>query len=82
MINPVLGDSSRSGTSVSSRSIHHSSISDDDSIDTCDRWIDIDVTSCVCCGVLSCDEDESLVCTRVVNVCIDLDITSFDDDSF
>ena len=82
MINPVLGDSSRSGTSVSSRSIHHSSISDDDSIDTCDRWIDVYVTTCVCCGVLSCDEDESLVCTRVVNVCIDLDITSFDDDSF
>ena len=61
IINPVLGRRCRCTTRVCRSSIDECTVCDDDSIDTCDRRIDVDVTSDVCGGVLSCYEDESLV---------------------
>lgn len=55
-----------------------SSVRYDDSINSCDTRIDVDISS-LSVGILSCDEQESFSGACVLYVCIDLDISSVDD---
>lgn len=66
--------------SASGRTVHdRSSVCYDDGINTCDRWVDVDIPS-LSIRILSCDEEKCLPCASIFDIGIDLDITTFDYD--